>query len=215
MKKVEHFSTGITDQEDILLDDMKEMSHIESERYLGQILSSDSKNTKNISNQRNLGIGIQNRIIQMLEKMSGGAFHFEIFEILRNALLISSILSNSKAWYGVTQSDTDQLEQVDEMLLRNLFLCSRNVPKDLLYLEMGLVPISYIIKERRLLFVHHILQQKEDSLVFRFFMAQMNSPTHRDWVSTVLEDLEELDIQIELGDIMIMKKDKFKSETKS
>ena len=45
-------------------------------------------------------------------------FYFEIAEILRNALLISSILSNSEVWYGVTQTDIDQLEQVDEMWLR-------------------------------------------------------------------------------------------------
>ena len=126
--------------------------------------------------------------------MPGGIIHFEIAEILRNALLISSILSNSEVWYGVTQLDTEQLEQVDEMLLRNIFFCSRNVPKDLLYLEMGLVPISYIIKERRLMFLHHVLQQKEDSLVFRFCIAQLNSPTYKDWVSTVLEDLEDLDL---------------------
>ena len=135
----------------------------------------------------------------MLEKMPGGVFHFEIAEILRNALLISSILSNSEVWYGVTQSDMDQLEQVNEMWLRNLFLCSRNVPKDLLYLEMGLVPISYIIKERRLMFLHHVLHQKTDSLLFRFFIAQKSSPTHKDWVSTVLGDLEEFDINIEIG----------------
>ena len=115
---------------------------------------------------------IQNRIIQMLEKVSGGVFHFDISDILRNSLLISSILSNSEVWYGVTQSDTDQQEQVDEMWLRNLFLCSRKVPKDLLCLEMGLVPISYINKERRLMFLHHVLQQKTDSLVFKFFIAQ-------------------------------------------
>ena len=146
--------------------------------------------------------------------MQGGIFNFDIAEILRNSLLISSILSNSEVWYGVTQSDTNQLEQVDEMWFRNLFLCSRNVPKDLLYLEMGLVPISYIIKERRLMFLHHVLQQKTDSIVFRFFIAQMNSPTYKDWVSTVLGDLEELDIDIDIGEIQDMKKDKFKKIVK-
>ena len=120
--------------------------------------------------------------------MPGGDFHFEIAEILRNALLISSILSNSEVWYAVTQTDIDQLEQVDESWLRNLFLCSRNVPKDLLYLEMGLVSISYIIKERRLMVLHHVLNQKKDSLVLRFVMAQIHYPTHKDWDSTVLDD---------------------------
>ena len=109
-------------------------------------------------------------------------------------MLISSILSNSEVWYGVTKIEIEQLEQTDEMLLRNIFSCSRNVPKDLLYLEMGLLPISFIIKERRLMFLHHVLQQKEDSHIFKVFIAQMNNPTSQDWVSTVLEDIEELDI---------------------
>ena len=214
VRKVESFLTGKTELQDTLQEDMKEVSHIDSEKYLGQVISSDSKNTININNQRNKGIGIQNKIIQMLDKMPGGVFHFDIAEILRNALLISSMLSNSETWYGLTQLEKDQLEQIDEMLLRNLFSCSRNVPKDLLYLEMGLVPISYIIKERRLLFMHHILRQKEDSLVFRFFMAQLNSPTNNDWVSTVLEDLEMLDFQLEIGDIKEMKKGQFKAIVK-
>ena len=123
-------------------------------------------------------------------------FHFEIAQILRNALLISSILSNSEVWYGVTKQEIDQREQIDEMLLRNLLYCSRNVPKYLLYLEMGYLPSSCIIKERRLMFLHQILQQLEESLVFRFFKAQIKSPTTHDWDSTVLE----LPINIETGE---------------
>ena len=42
----------------------------------------------------------------------------------------------------------------------------------------------------------------------------MNSPTSQDWVSTVLEDIEELDIQLELGSIKDMTKIKFKSIVK-
>ena len=73
---------------------------------------------------RNKGVGTQNKIIQMLKRMPGGEYHFEIAIILRNALLISSILTNSEVWYGVTQADTEQLEQVDEMWMQSLFECS-------------------------------------------------------------------------------------------
>ena len=86
----------------------------------------------------------------------------------------------------MTQADTEQLEQIDEMWMRNLIESSRNVPKDFLYLELGLVPISFIIKGRKQMFLHHILQQNEDSLLYSFFMAQMNSPSHNDWVSSIL-----------------------------
>ena len=111
----------------------------------------------------------------------------------------------------MTQKDIEQLEQIDEMWMRNLFECSRNVPKDLLYLELGLIPISYIIKGRKQMFLHHILQQKEDSLLHRFFMAQMKSPSHNDWVSSVLEDMIQLEINLELEDIKYMKKEKYRT----
>jgi hypothetical protein len=51
---------------------MKEISHLNSEKYLGQILSSDSKNLKNITKLRNKGIGIKDKIINMLNKIPGG-----------------------------------------------------------------------------------------------------------------------------------------------
>ena len=211
VKSVESFSTGEMEWYDTLGEDMNEISHINSEKYLGQVMSSDSKNTNNIAMLRNKGMGIQNRIIQMLEKMPGGEYHFEISVILRNAMLISSILTNSKVWYGVTKSDIEQLEQIDEMWMRNLFECSQNVPKDLLYLELGLTPISYIIKGRKQMFLHHILQQKEISLLYQFFMAQMKTPSHNDWVSSVLEEMIELEIDLEIEDIRYMKKEKFKA----
>ena len=111
-------------------------------------------------------------MIQMLEKKLGGHFHFKIAIILRNSLLISSMLSNSEVWYSLTKKDTDLVEQIDEMWMRNLFECSRNVAKDLLYLELRVVPISFIIKARKQMYLHHILHQPEDSLLYRFLFPK-------------------------------------------
>ena len=46
-KNVKEFETGRAVLEDTLVDDI-ELSHANSEKYLGQIITSDSKNTKNI-----------------------------------------------------------------------------------------------------------------------------------------------------------------------
>ena len=47
--------------EDTFNYDMKEISHLNSEMYVGQILSSDSKNLKNITKLRNKEIGIKDK----------------------------------------------------------------------------------------------------------------------------------------------------------
>ena len=50
---------------------MKEMSHLNSEKYLGQILSYDAKNTKNITELRHKGIGITNKIVRIFSNILG------------------------------------------------------------------------------------------------------------------------------------------------
>ena len=208
VKTVENFQTGQDVCEDTLDEDI-ELSHIEAEKYLGQIISSDSKNTKNILKMKNKGIGIQNKLIQMLQTMPGGQYHFQIAVIYCNAYLISSILASSEVWYGVTQVEYEQLESVDEIWMKNLFQCSSCVAVDLLYLELGVWPIRHIIMKRRCLYLHHILQQKEDSTLFKFFLTQLKNPRQGDWVSQVLSDLEKLEIHIELEQIQRMSENKY------
>ena len=156
------------------------MSSESVQKYLGQHISSDFTNTKNIEMLRNKGIGIQKKLVQIMTAISAGKHYFEMAEILRNSLLISSILSSSETWYGVTLVKIVKLEQIDEMLWLNILECSSSTPRDLIYMELGILRIREIIKNRRFMFLHHILKQKENSLLFRFFLAQVKNPTHRD-----------------------------------
>ena len=53
-------------------------SHMSSDKYLGQVLSANGKNSKNIEKMKNKGILIQNKIIQMLETLPGGSSIFKL-----------------------------------------------------------------------------------------------------------------------------------------
>ena len=64
------------------------------------------------------------------------------------------------------------------------------------------------------MFLHHILQQKELSLLDQFLIVQMKTPSHNDWVSSVLEEMIELEINLEIEDIKYMKKRKVQSISK-
>ena len=209
VQEVQDFQTGWRDVEETY-DGEYTMSAECAERYLGQIISADSTNSCNIEGLRNKGIGIQNKIIQILSAVSAGKFHFEMALILRNSYLVSSILSSSEVWYGVTKADLRKLERIDEMLWSNILECSSSVPGDLIYLELGLLRIRDIIITRRIMFLHHIMHQEKESLLFQFFIAQVKSPSHNDWVSQVLKDLEDINFSIEFEEIENLSKDKFK-----
>ena len=114
------------------------MEEKSEEKYLGDILSADGKNIKNIKARVAKGKGIISRILTLIDGIPFGQFYFEVAMILRESLLISSMLFNSEAWYNVTKPEIELLETVDSQFLsvkrtkinpqRNAFLRNRVYP---------------------------------------------------------------------------------------
>ena len=180
------------------------------EKYLGDIVSQDGRNLKNIKARVEKGKGIVVKILSILDTFHFGSYYFEIGLILRDSLLTSSMLCNSEAWYNLTISELNLLETVDEMLLRKLLNTPKSTPKEMLYLELGCLPYRVLIKKRRLMFLFYILKQDPQSLIYKFYQSQKNHETSKDWVTTIRKDLKELNIDINFEDIQSMKKSDFK-----
>ena len=126
----------------------------------------------------------------ILEEICFGKYHFQVAMILRNSLLISSLLTNAEAWYNLSNAEVTDLEKVDEDLLRKVLECPVSTPREMLYLELGVSPIRNIIRSRRLNFLHYILHEEKQSLIYKFLQAQRDNPVKNDWCHTVIEDIE-------------------------
>ena len=187
----------------------EEMESKKDERYLGDIIATDGRNIKNIEARVKKGIGIVKNILDMLEGIPFGKFYYEVAVILRNSLLVSSILFNSEAWYNLTQAELNLIETVDIDFLRGVLKAPRSTPKEMFFLELGILPLREIIRKRRLGFLHYILQQKNDSIVYKVFEIQSRNPTSKDWVTTVLNDLEEINMEMKFEDIKKMERKLF------
>ena len=104
----------------------------------------------------------------------------------------------------MTAAEVTELEQMDENLMRLILECPMSVPKEMLYLEMGVTPIRYILMSRRLMFYHYILKQPEESLIRRFYKTQRSNPSKNDWSLTVKSNLETLEVNASEEDIGTM-----------
>ena len=182
------------------------MEEKEDERYLGDVISKDGRNIKNIQARVNKGTGIVRKILTFLDGIPFGKYHFEAGVILRNSLLVSSMLFNSEVWYNVTDAELNLLETVDLMLLRGILNTPKSTPKEMLFLELGIVPFREIIRKRRLGFLSYILKEDEESMIYRFVESQSRNKTPKDWVTTVLSDIKKLNIGMNFEDIKLMKK---------
>ena len=117
-------------------------------------------------------------------------------------------------WYCLSLVDIEQLESVDQALLKRILEVPSSTPKVSLYLEMGCLPIRFIIKSRRLMFLQYILQQKENSLILNFFKAQNKNPVRGDWSDQIKSDMKEINLQLTLEEIKSLSKESFRLKLK-
>ena len=85
----------------------------------------------------------------------------------------------------------------------------------MLHLELGCLPIKYVVAIRRLLFLHYILHEEEDSLIHKVLVAQSGTPLKDDWVSTALDDLEDFKISMSFEQIKMISICKFETIVKN
>ena len=150
------------------------MEESEEEKYLGVLISNDGRNLKNIKARVARGIGIVKRILTILDTIPFGKHYFEVGMLLRDSLLISSILYNAEAFYNLTEAELNLIETVDLMFLRQLMNVPKTTPKEMFFLELGCVPLRQVITEKRFSFLHYILNQDSKSFINIFYSNAEN-----------------------------------------
>ena len=72
------------------------METVTEDLYLGDVISGDGKNKKNIEKRISKGLGIISQIMNLLEVICFGHYYIEIALLLRESMFINGILNNSE-----------------------------------------------------------------------------------------------------------------------
>ena len=76
-----------------------------------------------------------------------------------------------KHGYDCKKSDLKDLERFDEIFIRKLLDAPSKTPVVALYLELGLVPLRFVKKARRIMYLHYILSCKEEEMIKKVLRA--------------------------------------------
>ena len=100
------------------------MEGVTHDTYLGDVISGDGRNTRNINKRISRGIGISSQIMNLLRDICLGKHYIEIALLLRESMFVNSVLTNAEIWYLLRKEEIKQLEDLDRTLLRKIM----NVP---------------------------------------------------------------------------------------
>ena len=191
------------------------MEQVTEDTYLGDIISDDGKNGKNIKARIAKGVGIISEIKNILETVTLGEHFFATAILLRESKFLNGILTNCDVWYSLTKEDISELESLDRSFLRSFLKTPISTPSESLYLELGILDIGTIIKTRRINYLHYLCTRKDTEMIFKFFNTQWKYPTNKhDWTELVKQDLEDFDIAADLDFIRSKSEFSFKHQVK-
>ena len=134
----------------------------------------------------------------MVEKISLGRHYFKVAFLLRESFFLSSVLTNSEVWYGVTKADLEELEILDRSLLNRIFSAPNSTPTTALYLETGCMRIESTIKARRVNYLHYLVKLPEEEMLSRLFNCQWLDEGQLDWRKQVKLDLADFNLPTNL-----------------
>ena len=131
-------------------------------------------------------------------------YYFECGVLFLNIMLRSSILYACETYYNLKETEIRAIERIEENYMRQLLNTTKGCPISQIYLELGQSPARFHIFKMRGLFLKYILNQEENSMILKFFKLQLENPVRGDWVSTCMQNLQDLNICLSLEEIKEM-----------
>ena len=77
-------------------------------------------NKIHIKEKTNIDVGIANKIRTTLTERPYGKYMFKAAELMRESLLIGSMLNNSESQINILKKDLEKLEMPDKILARHV-----------------------------------------------------------------------------------------------
>ena len=88
----------------------------------------------------------------------------------------------------------EKLEQPDTSLLKKVLSAEGKPGKSFMMLELGVIPVRYVVMQKRMQFLHYILQESKESMLRKVFNALKDDSRKGDFVNLSNQDKKELNI---------------------
>ena len=191
------------------------MINSKEETYLGDKIHKSGLLKHTIDDRVAKGYGAVTSILAIVNEVPLAHWRIQAGLHLREAMFLNGTLFNSEAWQGISDAEEEQLEKVDEALLRGILKAHSKVPLEALHLETGTISVKYILKSRRLCYLYTILNRDDEELIKEVYNAQKENPVNGDYCKLVDADSTAVNLQLTESQILSMKEKPYKDKVKS
>ena len=168
-----------------------EIEETDNYRYLGDVVTSDGKNTKNLDARKNKTFAATSGINSIARANVLRKIETKVILELHDKVVLSALLTNAEAW-TLCKSEKDEIERVEIQTLKMLFDLPIHTPTPAIIFTFGIMYTNLRVEKKRLMYLHRLINQKDSSWTKQtfFILEQLNIG----WTKSIKETLSDLDL---------------------
>ena len=177
-------------------------------RYLGDIVTNDGKNAKNIEARKGRAFATSSGINSIAGTSVLRRMETKVLLELHDKVFLSALLTNAEAW-TLGKGERDEMERIEIQTLKMLFDLPVHTPTPAIIYSFGTLYTSLRIEKKQLIYLHRIINSSNTSLIRKtlLILEQLNLG----WAKTIKETLKKLDLPTDFTVIQSVTKRQWKN----
>ena len=155
-------------------------------KYLGDVFSDKGDNSELCKDRHDKIRGTDTELFALSKGIKFGTKQIESLLLLYKTVFLPRLIYNCEAWSGLTTKNLKTLKSSQLHYLRKILEVSKGVPSAALYLELGVLPISFEIELKQLLYLKRILDREYDDPVRMVYHEMLKYKEEINWANDVI-----------------------------
>ena len=139
------------------------ITYTDKMKYLGDIIHKSGKMDELIKERKNIISGITAELITIMAQINSDTEIQEIITYIKG-IIIPKLLVNSETWNNITKDNMQDLETIQSKAIKRLLKIPYSTPNKGLLNELGLLSVENEIIKRKIMYMHHIINGKNQLL---------------------------------------------------
>ena len=173
--------------------------------YLGEVIANDLKMTDHITKLKQKAFAIYNTISAVAQDHILARIQMSTLLHMYQRCLLPAILYNSETWL-LTEAEFKEIEQIQLIMMRKIIKAPNSTPITALYLELGIWPIQFQIKQRQLMYTWKAANSK----TITHNILRNNEATNSKWFQYINKTATDIGLETNISKLQQLKKKEWK-----
>ena len=132
--------------------------------------------------------------LAMCSEISLGFQVYNTAKLFHQSIFINGALTNMETWPNCTSARIQSFERLEQMYFRKVLSAHSKTPIESIYLELGVIPLTFQLMKRRIMYLQLILKRNDDEITKQVILAQTNDCYDGDFLAQTEKDMKNLSI---------------------